>query len=116
MAKYKYIDLNRLDSNCSGDISMKKELLTMGIDTICMSNQKIKEQLDNGDWHNLARTLHQLRPVLSYCGVINYLEDIEKIEKDIINNNYCDPGGFIQELQLNLNDSIVEINTLLSEI
>lgn len=116
MTKYKYIDLDRLNTNCSGDTLMKKELLDMGIDTISISTQKIKELLDSQDWQNLARTLHQLRPVLSYCGVINYLADIEKIEKDIINNKYSDPSGLIQDLQENLNNTIIEINTLLGEI
>lgn len=116
MPEYKYIDLDRLNTNCSGDASMKQELLNMGIDSINMSNQKIKELLDSQDWQNLARTLHQLRPVLSYCGVINYLAEMEKIEHDIINNQYCDPSGFIQDLQENLNNTIIEINTLLGEI
>jgi HPt (histidine-containing phosphotransfer) domain-containing protein len=114
--EYKYIDLDRLNTNCSGDDSMKKELLNMGIDTICMSSQKIKELLVSQDWHILARTLHQLRPVLSYCGVINYLSDIEKIEKDIIHNNYCDPDGFIKDLQSNLDRTITEINSILGEL
>lgn len=116
MTEFKYIDLERLNTNCSGDASMKKELLNMGISTITMSNQKIKELIKGQDWQNLARTLHQLRPVLSYCGVTSYLADIEKTEQDIINNDYCDPSGFINELQEYLNITISEINTLLDEI
>jgi HPt (histidine-containing phosphotransfer) domain-containing protein len=113
---YKFIDLERLNANCSGDDTMKKELLTMGIDTISKSINNIRKSLNNQDWHTLAKTLHQLRPVLSYCGVINYISGIEKIEQDIINNQYCNPDGDIQNLQSYLNDTIIEINNLLNEI
>ena len=114
--EYKHINLDRLEANCAGDVSMKKELLNMGIDTINMSNQKIKEFLNKQDFDNLAKTLHQLRPILSYCGVVHYLKNIETTEQDIINNKYCDPDGFIRELQTYLTDSVVEINNLLSEL
>lgn len=114
--EYKYINLDRLESNCAGDTTMKKELLGMGIDTINLSNQKIKEFLNSQDLDNLAKTLHQLRPILSYCGVISYLENIEKTEQDIINNKHCDPDGFIRELQTYLTETIVELNNLISEL
>ena len=114
--EYKFIDLDRLNTNCGDDVSMKKELLNMGLETISSSNQQIKELLDKQDWQNLARTLHKLRPVLSYCGVINYLIDMEKMEQEILTNKYCDPDGFIRELQIYLEDTILEINNLLGEL
>ena len=74
------IDLDMLDRNCASDNSMKRDLVMMSMERLENSLEEFERSLATGNWDNLGRTIHKLRPVLSYCGITGLNDELETYE------------------------------------
>jgi len=80
--KGQFIDLELLENNCAGDLSMMRELINMGILSINNSLDDSRSSMESGDWDKLARVFHKLRPVLCYCGINSLTDELMLLEEN----------------------------------
>ena len=104
------IDRAILDANCAGDRRMMRELIGMGIETLGRSIAEIEAGLPGADWQAIGRTVHRLRPVLSYCGVTGLGEELLGVETS------AREGTGLDELPLKLQSTLEGLRGVLEEL
>jgi HPt (histidine-containing phosphotransfer) domain-containing protein len=80
--KQNFIDAELFNSNCAGDLSMMRDLINLGLQSVSGSMTEARISLGNEDWDKLARVLHKLRPVLCYCGIISLTDELLLLEEN----------------------------------
>lgn len=76
----KIIDKNVLLNNSGNDEKIANELLEMGLARINESLIDIRQALNNDDWNGLARSIHRLRPIINFCGITTFNDELLSIE------------------------------------
>ena len=111
------IDHDALDRNCAGDKSMKKDLIMLGMERVEDSLNEFEQSLASGNWDDLGRTIHKLRPVLSYCGIEGLNDELIKYEINAKERKNLDElPNKVSEVRDILFDALDEMKDLLTTL
>ena len=76
------IDVERIKQSTSGDEGIMLDIINLGLERIEKSQVEIREILEKEDWDGLAQTIHKLRPVLHFVGIVTIEDELVSIEKN----------------------------------
>jgi len=111
------VDMEKLRENSGGDEQFLCELVSMGVERIDTTLTEMSDTVEKQDWDGLSRTIHKLRPILSYAGVNVFNSELIELEK-----NAREKSGLgelparIGKMAENLHDARCELERLLSEL
>jgi len=105
-----YIDLDYLNEISDGDNDFLRELLESFLNQTPIMIMELQTFINLGDWDNVAKHAHKLKPTFEYVGLLevrNKMAEIEAIVKS---------GGDKKQISILFSNSLAITNPALSEI
>lgn len=109
------INIKILENNCAGDKSIMREILSMGLDRINESLNEIPTAYHENKWEEFARSVHKLRPILNFCGIMVIDTELLDIEQETkLKRKVPDTDTVIRKIIQVLENAQQDINNMLN--
>ena len=109
------LDLTYFNSLTEDDIDFKKEITTLGLQTIPSSLQNLKEAIDAKDFAKMKFEAHKLKSGVRVFG-FNIIEDLEYIELNALKENLEDLSPKIDNVLYRTNSGLISLYALLENL
>lgn len=110
------VDLTFLEKLSKGDVPKMKRYITMYLSIAPEIFDRMRNNLDEENWSDLALNVHSIKPQTDYMGVESLKEVLIEIENSASNGNYQTiPGLFQKAFELH-EKSQVALNMKLNEL
>jgi len=105
-----FIDLDYLNEISDGDDDFLHELLESFLNQTPLMIMELQTFINLGDWENVAKHAHKLKPTFEYVGLHGVRDKMAEIEAIVKS------GGDKKQISLLFSGSLTIINPALSEI
>lgn len=109
------LDLTYFNSLTEDDIDFKKEITTLGLQTIPSSLQNLRNAFDNKDFASIKFEAHKLKSGVRVFG-FKIIEDLEYLEQNALEENLVDLNPRIQNVVNKTNSGLISLYALLENL
>jgi len=110
------LDLTFLEKLSKGDIPKMKRYISMYLSTAPEIFDRMRNNLNEENWSDLALNAHSIKPQTDYMGVESLKEVLIEIENSVLNENYQIIPGLFQKAFVLHEKSLTSLNMKLHEL
>jgi len=110
------LDLTFLEKLSKGDVPKMKRYITMYLSIAPEIFERMRNNLDEENWSDLALNVHSIKPQTDYMGVESLKEVLIEIENSVLNENYQTIPGLFQKAFALHEKSQASLNMKLNEL
>jgi HPt (histidine-containing phosphotransfer) domain-containing protein len=115
--KYQWIDLSFLRVYSAGNNDMIRKVIQTFLDKTPASMEGMEKQLAANDFHSLSRSMHSLKPQLSYLGITALTDIAVSIEECAKNMTETETiAGKLDEMKIILGKAFIELHEHLNSL
>lgn len=111
------VDLTYLETVCEGDKEFMQEMIQAFLNTIPDNMSEIRTLAGSGDWAELARVAHKMKPSVTFMGIEPLKEKIIALESAAKQGTDVSlMKQLATEIEAVVEQAVTELNRLVEEI